>query len=260
MAELEEARDKVRWGRERRSMAMTEEQKRLIAWHEAGHALANVLCEHAYPLHKVSIIPRGQALGVTMGLPKDDVLNRSRKELLDDITVMVAGRIGEQIHTGDISTGAANDIQQATKLARSMVCTYGMSDRLGMVQYGEDTDYMFLGRDIVRSKDYSEQTAREIDDEVRHIIDQCYKRAEKMLQENRDKLEIIANALLEYETLEGWVVEEIVRTGKLPEKFLAKHASTPPQGSQPAPAGETQTEPAPPKIPPGFTSPAPAPA
>jgi len=260
MAELEEARDKVRWGRERRSMAMTEEQKRLIAWHEAGHALANVLCEHAYPLHKVSIIPRGQALGVTMGLPKDDVLNRSRKELLDDITVMVAGRIGEQIHTGDISTGAANDIQQATKLARSMVCTYGMSDRLGMVQYGEDTDYMFLGRDIVRSKDYSEQTAREIDDEVRQIIDQCYKRAEKMLQENRDKLEIIANALLEYETLEGWVVEEIVRTGKLPEKFLAKHASTPPQGSQPAPAGETQTEPAPPKIPPGFTSPAPAPA
>jgi len=145
MKELEEARDKVRWGRERRSLAMTEEQKRFTAWHEAGHALVNVMLEHTHPLHKVTIIPRGQALGATMYLPKEDILNRGRKEMLDLITVTMGGRIAEEVISGDVSTGAAGDIQQATQMARAMVCHFGMSEKLGMVQYGEDNEYIFLG-------------------------------------------------------------------------------------------------------------------
>src|SRR5215475_397205 len=156
MEELEEARDKVRWGRERRSLAMTDEEKRFTAWHEAGHALVNVLLQHTHPLHKVTIIPRGQSLGSTMSLPKTDVLNRRRKEMLDMIAVTMAGRIAEEIVSGDISSGAAGDIQQATNMARAMVMQWGMSDRLGMVQYGNDDEFVFLGRDMTRTKAYSE--------------------------------------------------------------------------------------------------------
>ncbi len=259
MAELEEARDKVRWGRERRSLAMTDEEKRSTAWHEAGHALVNVLLEHTHPLHKVTIIPRGQSLGSTMSLPKDDMFNRRRNEMLDMITVMMAGRIAERIVSGDISTGAAGDIQQATNLARAMVTQWGMSERLGMVQYGNDDEYIFLGRDFTRTKSYSEQTAREIDDEIRKIIDQCYRRAEQLINNNRDKLEVLANALLEYETLDGDQVREIIQTGKL---------TLPPRESAPgpllgAPAGtplpEAPAKPASPQLP-GLGAPAPAPA
>ena len=145
MPEIEEARDKVRWGRERRSMAMTDEDKKFTAWHEAGHALINVMLKHTHPLHKVTIIPRGQALGSTMSLPKEDVLNHRRKEMLDMIAVTMAGRIAEEIVSGDISTGASGDIQQATNLARAMVCQWGMSEKLGMVQYGNDNEHMYHG-------------------------------------------------------------------------------------------------------------------
>src|SRR6185295_3221949 len=159
MAELEEARDKVRWGRERRSLAMSDEEKKYTAWHEAGHALVSVLLEHTHPLHKVTIIPRGQSLGATMYLPKQDIHSRQRKEMLDVIAVTMGGRIAEEIVSDDISTGAAMDIQQATQLTRAMVCQYGMSDRLGMVQYGEDDEFIFLGREMARAKGYSEATA-----------------------------------------------------------------------------------------------------
>src|SRR5579859_3993439 len=162
MDELEEARDKVRWGRERRSLAMTDEEKKFTAWHEAGHALVNVLLQHTHPLHKVTIIPRGQSLGSTMSLPKTDVLNRRRKEMLDMIAVTMAGRIAEEIVSGDISSGAAGDIQQATNLARAMVCQWGMSEKLGMVQYGGDDGQFLVGRDMMQRKDYSENTACEI--------------------------------------------------------------------------------------------------
>src|SRR5207253_106797 len=233
MAELEEARDKVRWGRERRSMAMTDEDKKFTAWHEAGHALVNVLLTHTHPLHKVTIIPRGQALGATMYLPKDDVLNRKRKEMLDMIAVTMAGRIAEEIVSDDISTGATGDIQQATTLARAMVCQWGMSDKVGMVQYGDNNEYVFLGREMMRSKDYSEQKAQEIDNEVKRFIDEGYKVAKDVIEAHRDKLEIIANCLLEYETLEGAQVEEIIRTGK-----FTPHEPTPnvkpPTGAQAA--------------------------
>jgi cell division protease FtsH len=257
MEELEEARDKVRWGRERRSLAMTDEEKKFTAWHEAGHALINVVLQHTHPLHKVTIIPRGQSLGSTMSLPKTDILNRRRKEMLDMIAVMMGGRIAEEIISGDISSGAAGDIQQATNMARAMVTQWGMSDRLGMVQYGDDDEYVFLGREMARAKVYSEFTAQEIDGEVKRIIDNSYKTAKDILTGNLDKLELIAKSLLEYETLDGQQVAEIVQTGKFTPPLPAPQVE-PPRG---APAGtplpETPSKPAPPKLP-GLGTPAPA--
>ena len=257
MEELEEARDKVRWGRERRSLAMTDEEKKFTAWHEAGHALLNVILQHTHPLHKVTIIPRGQSLGSTMSLPKTDVLSRRRKEMLDMIAMMMGGRIAEEIISGDISSGAAGDIQQATNMARAMVTQWGMSDRLGMVQYGNDDEYVFLGREVTRAKVYSEFTAQEIDGEVKLIIDNAYKIAKDILTINIAKLELIAKSLLEYETLDGQQVEEIVRTGK----FTAPPPAPQVEPLHGAPAGtplpETPTRPAPPKLP-GLGTPAPA--
>jgi len=256
MAELEEARDKVHWGRERRSLAMTDEEKKFTAWHEAGHALVNVVLEHTHPLHKVTIIPRGQALGSTMSLPKQDILNRRRKEMLAMISVTMAGRIAEEIVSGDISTGAAGDIQQATQMTRAMVCHFGMSEKLGMVQYGDNNEYVFLGREMIRSKDYSERIAEEIDAEVKRIIDECYRIAKDIIDTHRDKLELIAQSLLEYETLEGSQVEEIVKTGKLtPPAPTPK--TDPPSGAQAVTPLPEVPRPAPPHLP-GLGSPAPA--
>jgi cell division protease FtsH len=258
MEELEEARDKVRWGRERRSLAMTDEEKKNTAWHEAGHALVNMLLEHTHPLHKVTIIPRGQSLGSTMQLPEKDILSRRRKEMLDDIAVTMGGRIAEEIMSGDISTGASMDIQQATAMARAMVCQYGMSDKVGMVQYGSDDEFVFLGREMARTKVYSECTAREIDEEIKRIIDEGYKTAQNILFNNRSKLELIAGALLEYETLDRAQVEEIVKTGKFtppPPKPQGETVLGAPAGT---PLPETPPKPVPPKLP-GLGTPAPAP-
>ncbi|MFO1488799.1 MAG: cell division protein FtsH, partial [Verrucomicrobiota bacterium] len=259
MAELEEARDKVRWGRERRSMAMTDEEKKFTAWHEAGHALVNVMLSHTHPLHKVTIIPRGQSLGATMYLPKQDIHSRQRKEMLDLIAVTMAGRIAEEIVLEDISTGASMDIQQATQLARAMVCQYGMSEKLGMVQYGEEDEYVFLGREMGRQKSFSEHTAQAIDGEIKRIIDEAYEVARNIIFTNRDKLELIAKSLLEFETLEGAQVEEIVRTGKFTPPPKNPSQIDPPMG---APAGtplpEVPPKPNPPTLP-GLGNAAPAP-
>jgi cell division protease FtsH len=259
MSELEEARDKVRWGRERRSMAMSDEEKRATAWHEAGHALVNVRLTHVHPLHKVTIIPRGRALGVTMSLPKEDMLNMRKKQAIDSIVLAMAGRIAEQCVTDDISSGAAMDIQQATQLARAMVMHWGMSEKLGNVLYGDSQEYVFLGRDMMRTKDYSEQTAQDIDAEVKRIIEEANKMAKELIEANRDKLEIIANGLLEYETLDGVQVEEIVRKGTFTPPPRTPAQTGPMLG---APAGtplpETPPKPAPPKLP-GLGAPAPAP-
>jgi cell division protease FtsH len=257
MPELEEARVKVRMGRERRSMAMSEENKKFTAWHEAGHALVNVLLEHTNPLHKVTIIPRGQTLGSTMSLPEDDVLSFRRKEMLDFIAMAMAGRIAEEIVSGDISSGASGDIQQATSVAHSMVCQWGMSDRLGMVQYGNDNDHLFMGRDMVQRKDYSEFTAQEIDTEVKRIINEAYNRAKSLIEQHRDKLEIIANALLEYETLDGEQVNQIVKTGVFTPPPPDPKVE-PPSGAVAATPLPEVPKPLPPKLP-GFGSPAPAP-
>jgi cell division protease FtsH len=257
MEELEEARDKVRWGRERRSLAMTDEDKKFTAWHEAGHALVNVLLQHTHPLHKVTIIPRGQALGSTMSLPKTDVLSRRRKEMLDLIAMTMAGRIAEEIVSGDISSGAAGDIQQATNMARAMVTQWGMSDRIGMIQYGDDDEYVFLGREVSRAKVYSETTAQEIDAEVKRIIDQAYKTAKDLITNNLDKLELIAKSLLEYETLDGSQVEEIVRTGKFTPPPPTPQVDAPHGAPAGTPLPEIPAKPAPPKLP-GLGNPAPA--
>ena len=259
MKELEEARDKVRWGRERRSLAMTDEEKKNTAWHEAGHALINVLLQHTHPLHKVTIIPRGQALGTTMFLPKDDVHSRRRKEMLDTVAVTMAGRIAEELVADDISTGATGDIQQASAMVRAMVCQYGMSDKLGMINYAGESEY-YSGRELTRRSEHSEHTAMEIDAEVKRIIDEAYAVAKRLIEENRDKLEAIAKALLEFETLEGSQVEEIVRTGKMSNPPPpASLTATPPMG---APAGTPVPEPpraTPPPLEPGLGAPAPAP-
>ena len=212
-AEFEEARDKVRWGRERRSMAMSEKEKVSTAWHEAGHALVSVLLEHTDPLHKVTIIPRGSALGVTMSLPEGDQLSMGRKQALDVLAMISAGRIAEELYTHDLSTGAGMDIKQMTRLSRKMVCEWGMSEKMGMVEYGKNDDYVFLGSNLGQGREYSEATAQMIDAEVRKLCDDAYARALRLITDNRDKLEIIAKALLEFETLDGKQIKDIIETG-----------------------------------------------
>ena len=264
MIELEEARDKVRWGRERRSLAMSEEDKTRTAWHEAGHAILNVLLEHCHPLHKVTIIPRGQSLGSTMSLPKEDVLNHHKLQLLDTICMTMGGRIAEEMYSGDVSSGAAGDIQQATKMAKAMVTQFGMSNALGMVQYGGDNEYVFLGRDMAQSKDYSEDTAQLIDGEVKTIINNAYDRANRLITENKDKVQAVAEALKEYETLDASQVEEIVKTGKLDQSNTPSGGKGMTGAEAATPTTDSGTENKPPKEDPGLdsgtTAPAPSPA
>ena len=214
-AELEEARDKVRWGKERRSLAMSDKEKENTAYHEAGHALLCILMPEMDPLHKVTIIPRGPALGLTMYLPEGDKYTNRRKELLDHLVVIMGGRVAEELIFGDVTTGAGGDIQQATNIAHKMVCEWGMSERMGMVEYGEHQEHVFLGRDINRSRAYSEATAQEIDREVRKLCDDAYSRAKELITKNRDKLEMIAKGLLVFETLDGVQIRDIIEHGEM---------------------------------------------
>ena len=213
--ELEEARDKVRWGKERRSLAISEKEKEVTAYHEAGHALLLELLEHTAPLHKVTIIPRGPSLGSTMWLPEEDKYNTRRKELLDHLVVIMGGRVAEDIAFGDVTSGARGDIKQATGIARKMVCQWGMSEKLGMIEYGEGDEPVFLARDFNRTRDYSESTAQAIDAEVKLLIDEAYGRATTLLTGNRPQLEIIAKALLEWETLEGSQIRDLIAHGEM---------------------------------------------
>jgi cell division protease FtsH len=215
LAELEEARDKVRWGKERRSLALSEKEKTNTAYHEAGHALLLELLPHTEPLHKVTIIPRGPSLGSTMWLPEEDKYTNRKNELLASLAVKMGGRVAEEIVFGDVTTGAAGDIKMATAMARKMVCEWGMSEKLGMVEYGEHEDYVFLGRELTRNRDYSEATAEEIDHEVRRLLDDAYQTAKQALIANRDHLDAIAKALLEYETLDGSQIKELIEHGEL---------------------------------------------
>jgi len=248
--EFEEARDKVRWGRERRSMAMSDQEKTSTAWHEAGHALLSVLLEHTDPLHKVTIIPRGRALGVTMSLPEGDQHSLSRKEALDNLAMTAAGRIAEELFTHDVSTGAAMDIRQMTRLSRKMVCEWGMSDKLGMVEYGQHEDHVFLARDLSQGREYSEQTAQEIDREVRKLIDDATARATELVMKHRDKVEIIAKALLEFETLDGKQIREIIETGRME---TPPPAAPPRTRSEPPPLKREEGTTVAPDYPPGLT-------
>ena len=229
--ELEEARDKVRWGKERRSMAISEKEKENTAFHEAGHALLLELLEHTEPLHKVTIIPRGPSLGSTMWLPEEDKYTVRRKELLDHLVVIMGGRVAEDIVFGDVTSGARGDIKQATAMARKMVCQWGMSDKLGMIEYGEGDEHLFLARDFSRMRDYSEATAQAIDQEVKSLIDEAYRRAKEMLVAHRAQLDLIAKALLEYETLEGSQIRDIIKHGEMknPPRLEPKPPPLPPE-------------------------------
>jgi cell division protease FtsH len=215
LAEMEEARDKVRWGRERRSLAMSDKEKTGTAWHEAGHAYLNMVLPHTNPLHKVTIIPRGPYLGATMYLPEGDKYSTQKKEALANLIVTMGGRIAEGFHSDDVSNGASGDIRQATSLARNMVCEWGMSDELGMVEYGEGDSPVFLARDMNKSRNYSEATARIIDSEIKKFIDNAFHEATRILNENRSTVEKIALALLEYETLDASHVRDIIDFGEM---------------------------------------------
>lgn len=195
MNEIEEATIKVVVGAEKRSKVMTEKEKRITAYHESGHAIATYFCETQNPVHQISIIPRGMAGGYTMSLPTEDRSYRSKKEMNEDIVVLLGGRVAEAIILGDISTGASNDIERATKLAHSMVAKYGMSDKLGPIAYGSDNNEIFIGKDMGHVKNYSEEIASEIDNEIRSIITEGYKITEKILKEHVDKLKELAEYL-----------------------------------------------------------------
>lgn len=219
MCDIDEARDKIAYGRERRKLMDNEDKKR-TAYHEAGHALVQAIIDEGHlPLHKVTIIPRGRALGLTMMTPKKDILGQSRKQLLNQICCAMGGRIAEEVETGDYSNGAAGDIKQATAIARHMVCDWGMSD-LGPVAFGDNQDHIFLAKEITRNQNYSEDTARKIDTAIAAIITAQYERANGIVQENREPLEKIALALLEYETIEGKHVHEILEHGEIRSPVL----------------------------------------
>ncbi|MBK9214956.1 MAG: ATP-dependent zinc metalloprotease FtsH [Chloracidobacterium sp.] len=209
MADFEIAKDKVMMGAERKSMVISDEEKRITAYHEAGHTLVGLKVPNIDPVHKVTIIPRGMALGVTMYLPEKDRLSASKEYLLGQIAMAMGGRIAEDMFIGSITTGAANDIEKATEVARSMVCEYGMSD-LGPLTFGKKEEQIFLGREIAQHRDYSEDTAIKIDAEVQKIVSTQYKRAEKILKDNKDVLIRLAEALLEYETLDSVQIRRVV--------------------------------------------------
>jgi cell division protease FtsH len=220
MSDFEAAKDKVMMGLERKSMILSEEEKRSTAYHEAGHALVARLLPGADPLHKVTIIPRGQALGLTQQLPEDDRHTYSKDYLSDSIAILMGGRVAEEIVFQQYTTGASNDIQRASHLARRMVCEWGMSPGLGPVNFGRREEQVFLGRDIMQQRDYSEQTAIHIDAEVRAIVDQNFQRAKDILTEHLDLLNLLAQALLEKETIDLKDLDQIIAETK-PE-ILAK--------------------------------------
>jgi cell division protease FtsH len=233
MHDFEMAKDKVLMGPERRSMIISDKEKRNTAYHEAGHALVGKMVKHADPIHKVTIIPRGRALGLTQQLPAEDRLSLSADSANDHIAVAMGGRLAEEIIFGQLTTGASNDIQQATDMARRMVCEWGMSERLGPLHFGKREGEVFLGRDFADGgKEYSEQTAIEIDAEVRRIVTENYARAKALIVDNLDKLKFLADALLEFETVDGAEIDVLFAGGRLdrkPSTWASEGARVPPE-------------------------------
>ena len=215
MPEMEEAAERVIMGPERKSRVISDKEKRLTAYHEGGHTIVGMLLEHTDPVHKVTIIPRGRAGGYTLSLPKEDKYYATRSEMLDELKVLLGGRVAEALVLKEISSGASNDLQRATLLARQMICEYGMSENIGPVTFGHRQDQVFLGRDIARDKDYSEEVAAEIDKEVRSFMEDAYAATEKLLSDNIDKLHVIAKALMEKETLEEEEINQLVKYGHI---------------------------------------------
>jgi cell division protease FtsH len=237
MEDFEKAKDKIMMGTERRSMVMSEEEKKNTAYHESGHAVVAKLVPKSDPVHKVTIIPRGRALGLTMQLPVEDRYAYDRTYLMSRIAVLFGGRIAEEIFMDQMTTGASNDFERATQMARDMVTRYGMSDALGPMVYGENEGEVFLGRSVTTHKNMSETTMQKVDAEIRRIIDEQYALARRLLEENRDKVEAMTKALLEWETIDSEQINDIME-GKEPRPPKAPQAPTKPSADSNSPGAE----------------------
>ncbi|HET9579600.1 MAG TPA: cell division protein FtsH, partial [Usitatibacter sp.] len=226
MEDFERAKDKVIMGAERKSMVMPEEERKNTAYHESGHAIVAHLLPKTDPVHKVTIIPRGRALGVTMQLPVEDRYSYNRDYLLNNIAVLFGGRIAEELFMNQMTTGASNDFKRATDMARRMVTEWGMSDKLGPMVYSENEGEVFLGRSVTQHQNISEETMKAVDQEVRRIIDEQYTLARRLLEENRDKVEAMTKALLEWETIDDKQIDDIM-SGRPPRPPKPVAATTP---------------------------------
>jgi cell division protease FtsH len=252
MIDFEEAKDKVMMGAERKSMVLSEKEKKLTAYHEAGHAICNIYCKEADPLHKVTIIPRGRALGVTFSLPFEDMHSYTKEYILDRICIMMGGRMAEKLVFNHETTGAASDIKQATNLVRKLICDYGMTDELGPISYGEKDEQIFLGREISRHRDYSDLTAESIDRLMRETIEMQARRSQDIITEHREQLDWLANALLEHEMLDREEIMKVIagdtlamakKTRTVKPLPVATDAAAAPNAPEAAAAAATQTTP-----------------
>jgi cell division protease FtsH len=238
MIDFEEAKDKVIMGVERRSMILSDEEKRNTAYHEAGHALLALKTEHVDPLHKVTIIPRGRALGLTQTLPIEDKHSYTRDFLEDQLSYAMGGRAAEALFFNHFSTGAGNDIERATDIARRMVCEWGMSEKIGPLNFGKKDDTVFLGREMAAQREISEKTAQLIDDEITRLVSGAYNRAKEIIETNRELTERLAETLLEREVLTGEEIDMLVRGEELPEKELPLEKGPRTAGEDEEPSGE----------------------
>jgi cell division protease FtsH len=214
MVDFEDAKDKVLMGAERKSMIISDDEKKTTAYHESGHALVARMLPKTDPIHKVTIIPRGRALGLTQQLPLDEKHTYPKDYLLNTICILMGGRVAEELVLGVQTTGAGNDIERASTLARKMVCDFGMSENLGPLTFGKKEDQIFLGREIFQHRDYSELTAQKIDEEVRKIVTDAYGKTSQIIRDNMDNLHRLANALLEKETLDSKAVDQVLGIGQ----------------------------------------------
>ncbi len=244
MSDFEKAKDKIIMGAERRSIVMPEEERRNTAYHESGHAIVAKMLPKTDPVHKVTIIPRGRALGVTMQLPESDRYSMDKERMLNTIAVLFGGRIAEELFMNQMTTGASNDFERATQIARDMVTRYGMTDTLGPMVYAENEGEVFLGRSITKTTQVSEATMQKVDAEIRRIIDEQYAVARKILEENRDKVEAMAKALLEWETIDADQINDIVE-GRPPRPPKTSDSANTPPNTPPSPGGVAQNATAP---------------
>jgi len=244
MGDFEKAKDKIMMGPERKSMAMAEDERRNTAYHESGHALVARLVPKADPVHKVTVIPRGRALGVTMQLPEGDRYSTDKIRMLSTISILFGGRIAEEVFVGEMTTGASNDFERATHIARDMVTRYGMTDALGTMVYAENEGEVFLGRSVTKTTNMSEQTMQAVDREIRKILDEQYAIARKLIEDNKDKMHAMANALLEYETIDTAQIDDIMegRPPRPPKDWTPSMSKTVPPAPPAAP--DTTTAPA----------------
>ncbi|HEY5994096.1 MAG TPA: cell division protein FtsH, partial [Gallionellaceae bacterium] len=245
MDDFESAKDKIFMGAERKSMVITPEEKKKTAYHESGHAIIGTVLPGCDPVHKVTVIPRGRALGLTWALPERDRYSVYRDQMLAQICMLFGGRVAEEIFVGNISTGASNDFERATQIARDMVTRYGMSEALGPMVYGENEGEVFLGRSVTTHKNLSDVTMQAVDKEIRRILDEQYALARKILQDNRDKVEMMTDALMEWETIDAEQIQDIME-GKQPRPPKPSPSSSQPPQPPAAPTAPatTPTQPA----------------